>query len=333
MSRRSEALKQIDLKKGRGLELGPLYSPVISKDEARVEYVDHMSIKDLRKKYAGHHLPFNQFVSVDHVLINNSLKQTLKSKKYDYIVASHVIEHIPDMVSWLKDVASVLSDGGILSLVIPDKRYTFDILRNESRPADVIGAYLDKYTRASSAIMYDYTIEFRNKIVPEEVCNNPYADYSKKPKNSLNRVWQDCLDNLKPNNYVDSHCNVFTPYSFFNILRSLIEHDLFDYEVAYFSNTPINQLEFYVSLRRSNKARATKLKTLPIIATPPELREVQKELEAVKKQLANTSEDSKKELEAVKKQLIDITESKSWQITQPLRSVSKIAKGMKGRFI
>src|ERR1039458_652469 len=307
MSRREIALQCIDITKGRGLELGPLYSPIVSKEEAKISYVDHMSTEDLKKKYKGHPFSLQDIVLVDHVLKNNSLKDTLKGKKFDYIIASHVIEHIPDTVSWLADIASILKDGGILSLVIPDKRFTFDILRNESRPADVIGAYLDRQTKASSAVIYDYVSKFRENVVASEVWSNPHRDYRKKPANSLKQAYNTCLENLKPGNYVDSHCFVFTPYSFFDIVRALIEHDLFGYEIAYFKDTPENQLEFYVSLRKVKKSTAAhKLRSIP--------------------KLSKSTHESKLKAEVVrlKSELNNLTTSKSWKITKPLRAGNSV---------
>src|SRR5690349_20728184 len=115
MSRREHALQRIDLTKSRGLELGPLFDPILRKHEANIFYVDHLSTEDLRKKYSKHKdVPVELIVPTDYPLVENSLKKTLKNKKFDYALASHVIEHIPDTVSWLKDVASVLNDKGIL---------------------------------------------------------------------------------------------------------------------------------------------------------------------------------------------------------------------------
>jgi hypothetical protein len=50
MNRKQTILQCIDLSKGKGLELGPLFSPVVTKDEAKIFYVDHMSTEDLKKK-------------------------------------------------------------------------------------------------------------------------------------------------------------------------------------------------------------------------------------------------------------------------------------------
>jgi SAM-dependent methyltransferase len=309
MSRRDHALQCINVSIERGLELGPLHSPVVSKQEANITYVDHLSTEGLKKKYSGHPVPGDQIVPIDYVL-KGSLRETLKGKKFDYVIASHVIEHIPDTVRWLQDVASVLKPGGILSLVVPDKRFTFDVMRNESRPADVIGAYLDKHTRASSATMFDFVSEARDKIDATKVWANPRADYSKKPQNPLSKVMADCERNLKPGEYVDSHCFVFTPYSFFVIVRKLIELDLFDYEVVYFCDTEPNQLEFYVSLRKTKSPRAKKLKSLPKPMEPKAPRELETENEELRAQIQN------------------LLMSTSWRVTKPLRTLVAAARSI-----
>ncbi|WP_044156709.1 class I SAM-dependent methyltransferase, partial [Escherichia coli] len=61
--------------------------------------------------------------------------------EFDLIVASHVIEHVPDLIGWLKDAISVLKVGGTLALVVPDKRFTFDILRPLATYREVAAAH------------------------------------------------------------------------------------------------------------------------------------------------------------------------------------------------
>src|SRR6202034_1155040 len=75
---------------------------------------------------------------------------------FDYVIASHVIEHIPDPVTWLADVARVLRIEGILSLVIPDKRYCFDINRRTTDISEVIDAYLRQLRQPSVKQVYDF---------------------------------------------------------------------------------------------------------------------------------------------------------------------------------
>lgn len=127
MDRRAHVIESIKLS-GTGLELGPLYSPILSKSETEVYYVDHASTRVLRKKYKNHPFDVGKIVDVDYVLNGKTLKKTITGSRFDYVVASHVIEHIPDIIGWLNDISSVLKTGGVLSLVIPDKRYTHLIL-------------------------------------------------------------------------------------------------------------------------------------------------------------------------------------------------------------
>jgi SAM-dependent methyltransferase len=305
--RKKHALQLVRPAAGIGLELGPLTSPLVSKSEGNIAYLDHLSTEGLKNKYADDTLMLEDIVEVDYVL-KDSLKQTV-NKQFDYVVASHVIEHIPEMVSWLKDVASVLKPNGILSLVIPDKRYTFDVMRHTSTPGEVIGAYLENITRSPSTAIYDHYAEARQANAAQ--LWNGIADYSKLPtyhnqKEALNM----CKASLQ-GNYVDCHRYIFTPYSFFKILRSLINHGLItNYEVSYFHDTFENDLEFYVSLRKVRKSKNALLSSLPDLPRAKS----GGELTARVNQLTRELNMSKKELDLV-------INSSSWRLTKPLRSL------------
>lgn len=309
MDRKLKALKKIDVKKGKGLELGPLYSPVLLKSEAKVYYVDHMSTPGLRKKYSGHPFSLDGIVDVDYVVGKLSLTEAVASKKFDYVIASHVIEHIPDVVGWFKEVASVLKSGGILSLVIPDKRYSFDVSRDVSRPSAVIGAYLDGLKKASSEMVYDSAVEYREVTTAEAGWSDIPWSYKIPSKWNVSEAYRRALLNLDPNEYVDCHCYVFTPESFFTILRSLVTHELFDYEVVYYSETARNDLEFYVSLRKVKKRDSKKqLASIPKIKRPLRIEELERKVELLNHEI------------------ISMKNSKSWRVTKPIRIANSLLK-------
>ena len=200
---------------------------------------------------------------------DKTLKAVVGRKKFNYVLASHVIEHVPDMISWLKDIADVLRPEGILSLVIPDKRYTFDIIRSETRTSDIVGAYIDNLGRSSTAMIYDFAREYRKNVNPSEVVSNLLTDASKlKRRYTLMETMKMVETNASRKEYVDCHCHVFTPYSFFEVIKELIRLNLLDYEVVSYHHTLSNGIEFYVSFKKSNKSKPQKLQTIPRINSP-----------------------------------------------------------------
>ena len=145
----------------RGLEIGPLATPRVRKEEGPVRYVDHASAAELHEKYAtdqGMRDRLDEIVDVDYVLgeSTNLSEAVASDAPFDYVIASHVIEHIPDTIGWLDDLTRVLRPGGILSLVIPDKRYCFDINRSLTEVSDLVDANLRGLRQPSFRQAYDF---------------------------------------------------------------------------------------------------------------------------------------------------------------------------------
>lgn len=318
--RKENILKKINIK-GEGLELGPLCWPILSRKEANVKYVDHVNRDKLIEIYKDDKgVPAELIPEVDFPLNGRSLRDSIpKNKKYDYIIASHVIEHVPDMIRWFRDLNASLKVGGIVSLAIPDKRFTFDIDRNPSTPGDVVGAYLDEYVRPSSATLFDYASKFRSKIDAHKVWDGELYLTSKAPhRYSNNEVLSMCAENK--GQYVDTHCFVFTPYSFFEIIRKLIELELLDFKVASFTDTQHGTYEFLVSLEKTGPKKdvPSQLKTIPKVKREPLNRELLATIETLKRDLKHSQHE-----------LNHIINSKSWQMTRPIRHGVRVAKNIK----
>lgn len=146
---------------GRGIELGPLDKPIMAKrDGYQVEIVDYLDTDSLRAQY-GHELHVGVDVSlieeVDHVSRGETLTELIgKEGAYEWVVASHVIEHIPDVVSFLQDVERVLSPSGRLGLVVPDKRFCFDFYGELSTSGQIVDAFVEKRTKPTLGQVVDY---------------------------------------------------------------------------------------------------------------------------------------------------------------------------------
>ena len=120
-----------------------------------VLYVDHAGTATIRAKYAAH-ATVGEIVDVD-VAWTGRLRDLVPSDvPIRWAIASHVIEHVPDLSSWLDEIAEVVEVGGILSLVVPDHRYCFDANRAPSRPSDVLGAASRARSTPSASQLVDY---------------------------------------------------------------------------------------------------------------------------------------------------------------------------------
>ena len=94
--RKERVLSGID-RSGFGIEIGPSHDPLAPKGEGfKVHVVDHASREELLEKYRGHPIPLDRIEEVDFVWHGESyLELTGKPKFYDWIIASHLIEHTP----------------------------------------------------------------------------------------------------------------------------------------------------------------------------------------------------------------------------------------------
>ncbi len=123
-----------------GLEIGALCSPLLTKEESNVKYYDIFPKETLIEHFQEFY-PGRTFVDVDFVAKTRSLSEVLGDIKFDYFIANHVIEHIPDFIGFFKAVYESLNDNGKFFLAIPDRRFTFDVDRPETSAGHLIVDY------------------------------------------------------------------------------------------------------------------------------------------------------------------------------------------------
>jgi SAM-dependent methyltransferase len=248
----------IDVTKMRGLEIGPLAAPRVRKSEGDILYVDHTDAEGLRRKYATNSVLkdyLDQIVDIDRVIGDGvGIDEAVAEEApFDYVIASHLIEHIPDPVTWLSDIAKILRPSGILSLVIPDKRFTFDINRRTSEIGDLVDAYLRRLHKPSFKQAYDFISKEITEMVDPAAVWAGAVDFAGVVRSDVPdpdvAALQLCRTIQSSDQYVDLHCNVFTPESFLDLFERLARLGLIEFEVAHFVSTEVDQLEFHVSLR------------------------------------------------------------------------------------
>jgi len=109
--------------RGHGIEIGALGSPFRVTAEAMVTYVDRFSAQELREHNPG--VPPERLVAPD-LVSDATLLAEIPDASQDFVIASHVLEHLDDPVRALFTWRRVLRPGGQLLLVVPDARFTFD---------------------------------------------------------------------------------------------------------------------------------------------------------------------------------------------------------------
>jgi predicted SAM-dependent methyltransferase len=248
--KRDRALAGLDLSLLHGVEVGPLDRPLVTRAMSDVYYVDHASNDDLKRKFTGDpHVDTENIPRIDYVWKDKTLVEMIGDKApLDYIVASHVIEHVPDLVGWLEEMLAALSVGGKLILVVPDKRFTFDIFRRVSAFEEVESAHREMRRRPGLRCIMDHfsnVVSANTWALWDNYAVSRDFKFSHGPE-FLTLAHKHYHEGL----YVDVHCWVFTPWSFVELLGQIAKHSKIGFDLSYFLTTQSHDLEFYVQLTR-----------------------------------------------------------------------------------
>lgn len=239
---------------GLGLEIGPSHNPVAPKKQNyNVHVLDHLNAEDLRSKYTGHDalgVNIDNIEEVDFVWGGEPLPDLIgKTECYDWIIASHVIEHVPDMIGFLQQCEKLLTPNGKLSLAIPDKRFCFDYLSPISTSGQFLDAFEQKRTRPSVGQVFDHYANacYQNGVIT-------WADTpDENAKFEVIHSFQQAMDLgyqwIESDDYIDAHCWRFTPESFELLLSDFRRLKLLQLRTE--NSFETFGCEFYVTLGKS----------------------------------------------------------------------------------
>jgi predicted SAM-dependent methyltransferase len=236
---------------GLGLEIGPSHNPVAPKSEGfNVHILDVESQEGLRAKYQGHGVNLDNIEPVDFVWDGRPITELVgKANCYDFIIASHVIEHVPDFITFLQECEKLLAENGILSLVVPDKRYCFDYFSPLTTTGNIVDAWKEKRTRPTPGQIFDY---FANSAKRGEsiAWANDGSGGATRLSHEFDEAKAYYQKTLNSEEYIDVHCWRFIPNSFELIISDLSK--------LHFIKLTINKkfktegCEFYISLTKKD---------------------------------------------------------------------------------
>lgn len=204
---------------GLCLEIGPSYNPILPKSSGfNVITVDHLDAPRLRMKYAkAGNIDASKIEEVDLVWNGEPLSEFVGESRFDLVVASHVIEHIPDMLRFLQECEKALKKTGHLLLVVPDRRKCFDYFRPFSTTGAILQAHFEKRKRHLPGMAFDFVANFAS-------LDHPTGDRPAESFRLANSVAsaRGLFDSVADSHdYIDLHAWVFTPSSFRLIISDL----------------------------------------------------------------------------------------------------------------
>jgi len=251
---RAPLLAGLDLQQMLGVEIGPLDRPILRRDLGwRALFADHADTRSLAAKYADDPgVDVSRLAPIDLVWDPaHGLDALLAAggAPADYVVASHVVEHVPDLLGWLAALRRVLRPGGEIRLVVPDKRFCFDCHRAETTLADILAA---KVAAPASPPIARIADQFLHVVEADAA-----AIWAGRPPpppaiDAARWAWAEgvCREVLDSGRYQDVHCWIFTPRSFCSLMARLCEFAALDFECSLFRDTEPDGLEFLAGLRR-----------------------------------------------------------------------------------
>jgi predicted SAM-dependent methyltransferase len=141
---------------GIGLDIGPFDKPFVESEYpyAVVKYVDKYSPETLR-------LLFPEIVNLKPIpadfewdISENGLG--FDNNSYNFIILSHVLEHIANPFLFLKQSYDKLIDGGVLYLAVPDGRFSDDQGRKLTQYEDLECNFEKRITTITDLQVVDY---------------------------------------------------------------------------------------------------------------------------------------------------------------------------------
>ena len=305
MDRLGVLLQGLDLRGTRGLEIGPLHNPILRRPQADVLYVDHVGTAGLRAKYRDDpEVDPARIVEVDIVWSAGALADACGGGRFDYVVASHVIEHVPDLIGWLAQLKSVLHPSGTVRLIVPDRRYCFDYRRETSSAADLILAARAGATAPGPRQILDFMLNIAPLPLEQAWSGREPPRPPPQPHEYEHAIA--AMEHARSTGaYHDVHCWVFTPLAFARLMRQLAAYGLLGFACSRCTATAPGALDFFVHLVATDDAA--------LIADTWNWAVQQHEVEPPEC-------DRAVRLQA---ELASLRRSRSWRLTAPLRTLRR----------
>ena len=291
---------------GKGLEIGPGMHPTLDKKKFSISFLDYIH-REAQREHCPTDVDFQRVPETD-ILVSSDQYTKFTSECYDYIIANHVIEHITDVIGWFRELESMLVDGGVLFLSIPDKKFTFDKYRQNTAFHHLVSDYFHKPGYSDNEHILDVYINYDSTFIG-------------KTFNPVSKMNQDYLyKEFIRNPFIGLHRHVFSGDTFLQkILKPILVSGFCGLNIERYIPTG-NWGEFYVILRKKH----TKYVSL-------------RDDEFIECNNSNDREqyieDLQQKIQILHNELRCYTNSRSWRLTAPLRRLATLFRKVRNRVI
>ncbi len=249
MDRKATLLETSD-RSSRIIEIGPSHAPIAPKAAGwNTTVVDYTSREELRRKFAQTGDGVEAIEEVDVIWNGGALDAAVPAAlhgSFDTLIASHVLEHIPDLAGFFIAAGRLLKPTGSMALAQPDLRYCFDCFRPPATTGEVLAAHLARASRHNPASAFDHTAYSVSQAGVGAWGQHPAGDFSFRDTIAAARRHAE-IAAAEPAHYADYHAWPFTPARFELVILELAQLGVIDWRVA--RMRPAAGCEFIVTLR------------------------------------------------------------------------------------
>ncbi len=241
-----EMFRDLALGLGSILEIGPFSRPLFrGPNVTYFDVLDRQGLTELAQKIGV--AETDAIPEIDYVSPTGDL--SIVSQSFDVIASSHAIEHQPNLVRHLNDVAGLLHPAGCYFLWIPDKRYCLDAFHAESTIADVLEAAIEHRTYHTVGTLIAQEVQ-RAHNDPRRHWLGDHGSPPADPAAIIQAVLALYHETRSRGEYVDRHAWQFTPDSFRSLLGVLNELEIVALRPLRVYSTHFMSNEFWAILQK-----------------------------------------------------------------------------------
>ncbi len=146
-------------------------------------------------------------------------------KSFDFVIISHVLEHLANPIRVVGEVFRVLRTGGRAIIAVPDMRFTFD----QSRKITPFEHLMDDYRSAVTENSDEHYLDFLGGVAPEILSSPP----------------EDIAHHVARVRARREHCHVWNSESFRDFLSRSIQICGYSARPLYESGGDSNAYEYF----------------------------------------------------------------------------------------